>query len=129
MSSHPTKITFFEFLTPLITSGQKTITIRDESESHYVPNTEVEVFTLETDRKVCDIKILSVEPLNFDEINEFHAEQEAIELPKLKQLIREIYPNIDKLFVIKYELIKKQTKKLDDWSNSSYSTAHERKNK
>ncbi|TOO01531.1 ASCH domain-containing protein, partial [Vibrio parahaemolyticus] len=39
MSSHPTKITFFEFLTPLITSGQKTITIRDESESHYVPNT------------------------------------------------------------------------------------------
>ncbi|HHG3119769.1 TPA: N(4)-acetylcytidine aminohydrolase [Vibrio parahaemolyticus] len=129
MSSHPTKITFFEFLTPLITSGQKTITIRDESESHYVPNTEVEVFTLETDRKVCDIKILSVEPLNFDEINEFHAEQEAIELPKLKQLIREIYPNIDKLFVIKYELIKKQIKKLDDWSNSSYSTAHERKNK
>ncbi|WP_257976887.1 N(4)-acetylcytidine aminohydrolase [Vibrio parahaemolyticus] len=129
MSSHPTKITFFEFLTPLITSGQKTITIRDESESHYVPNTEVEVFTLETDRKVCDIKILSVEPLNFDEINEFHAEQEAIELPKLKQLIREIYPNIDKLFVIEYELIKKQTKKLDDWSNLSYSTAHERKNK
>lgn len=130
MSSHPTKITFFEFLTPLITSGQKTITIRDESESHYVPNTEVEVFTLETDRKVCDIKILSVEPLNFDEINEFHAEQEAIELPKLKQLIREIYPNIDKLFVIEYELIKKvDHKKLDDWSNSSYSTAHERKNK
>ncbi|MDF4782072.1 ASCH domain-containing protein, partial [Vibrio parahaemolyticus] len=65
MPSHPTKITFFEFLTPLITSGKKTITIRDESESHYVPNTEVEVFTLETDRKVCDIKIRSVEPLHF----------------------------------------------------------------
>ena len=74
MSSHPTKITFFEFLTPLITAGKKTITIRDESESHYVPNTEVEVFTLETDRKVCDIKILSVAPLKFDDINEFHAE-------------------------------------------------------
>ncbi|TON16746.1 ASCH domain-containing protein, partial [Vibrio parahaemolyticus] len=26
---------------------------------------------------------------------------------KLKQLIREIYPDIDKLFVIEYELIKK----------------------
>ncbi|HHX8499368.1 TPA: N(4)-acetylcytidine aminohydrolase [Vibrio diabolicus] len=106
MSSHPTKITFFEFLTPLITSGKKTITIRDKSESHYVPNTEVEVFTLETDRKVCNIKIRSVEPLNFEYINEFHAEQEAIELPKLKQLIREIYPNTDTLFVIEYELIK-----------------------
>lgn len=106
MSSHPTKITFFEFLTPLITAGKKTITIRDESESHYVPNTEVEVFTLETDRKVCDIKILSVAPLKFDDVNESHAEQEAIELPKLKELIREIYPNIDELYVIEYELIK-----------------------
>ncbi|MFN1548067.1 N(4)-acetylcytidine aminohydrolase [Vibrio natriegens] len=106
MSPHPTTITFFEFLTPLITSGKKTITIRDKSESHYIPNTEVEVFTLETNRKVCDIKILSVNPLNFDEINEFHAEQEAMELPKLKQLIREIYPDTDTLFVIEYELLK-----------------------
>lgn len=71
-----------------------------------MPNTEVEVFTLETDRKVCDIKILSVAPLKFDDINEFHAEQEAIELPKLKELIREIHPNIDELYVIEYELIK-----------------------
>ncbi len=107
MSSHPTKITFFEFLTPLITSGKKIITIRDESESHYVPGTEVEVFTLETDRKVCDIKILSVEPIHFDEINKFHAEQEAIELPELKQLIREIYPDTDTLFVIEYRLLEK----------------------
>lgn len=101
----PTKITFFEFLTPLITAGKKTITIRDESESHYVPETEVEVYTLETDQKVCNIKILSVTPLHFDDINEFHAEQESIELPKLKALIREIYPNTDTLFEISYELV------------------------
>lgn len=101
----PTKITFFEFLTPLITAGKKTITIRDESESHYVPGTEVEVYTLETDQKVCNIKILSVNPLHFDDINEFHAEQESIELPKLKALIREIYPNTDTLFEISYELV------------------------
>ena len=101
----PSKITFFEFLTPLITSGKKTITIRDESESHYVPGSKVEVFTLETDQKVCNIRILSVKPLRFEDINQFHAEQEAIELPKLKQLIREIYPNTDSLFEISYELI------------------------
>lgn len=100
----PTKITFFEFLTPSIVSGKKTITIRDESESHYVPGTTVEVFTLETDKKVCEIKILSVEPLHFDNINEFHAQQEFMELPKLKELIREIYPNTDTLYVISYEL-------------------------
>ncbi|KOO09186.1 N(4)-acetylcytidine aminohydrolase [Vibrio hepatarius] len=105
MSSAPTKITFFEFLTPLVASGNKTITIRDESESHYVPGSIVEVFTLETDKKVCEVKILSVEPLHFDDINEFHAEQEYIELPKLKQLIREIYPDTDTLFVISYELV------------------------
>ncbi|MCG9750081.1 N(4)-acetylcytidine aminohydrolase [Vibrio brasiliensis] len=103
--SAPTKITFFEFLTPSIVAGKKTITIRDESESHYVPGTEVEVFTLETDEKVCNIKILSVKPLHFDDINEFHAEQEYIELPKLKTLIREIYPDTDTLFEISYQLV------------------------
>ena len=103
--SAPTKITFFEFLTPSIVAGKKTITIRDESESHYVPGTEVEVFTLETDEKVCHIKILSVKPLHFDDINEFHAEQEYMELPKLKTLIREIYPDTDTLFEISYQLV------------------------
>lgn len=101
----PTKITFFEFLTPLVASGKKTITIRDESEAHYVPGTQVDVHALETDEKICQVKILSVEPLHFDDINEFHAEQEYIELPKLKQLIREIYPNTDTLFVISYKLV------------------------
>lgn len=103
--SAPTKITFFEFLTPSIVAGKKTITIRDESESHYVPGTEVEVFTLETNEKVCNIKILSVKPLHFDDINEFHAEQEYMELPKLKTLIREIYPDTDTLFEISYQLV------------------------
>ncbi|WP_042988743.1 N(4)-acetylcytidine aminohydrolase [Vibrio cholerae] len=110
--SVPTQITFFEFLTPLVASGQKTITIRDKSENHYVPGTRVEVFTLETQRKVCEIDILAVEPLKFDEINEFHAEQEAIELPKLKALIQEIYPNIDELYVITYQLAKSSSARI-----------------
>ncbi len=71
------------------------------------PGPEVEVFTLETNRKVCNIRILSVEPIQFDEINEFHAEQEAIELPELKQLIREIYLDTETLFVIEYKLLEK----------------------
>ncbi|QIL86442.1 ASCH domain-containing protein [Vibrio sp. HDW18] len=104
--SIPSKITFFEFLTPLVASGQKTITIRDHAESHYVPGSRVEVFTLETDRKVCDIEIIAVEPLKFDDINQFHAEQEAMELPKLKSLIKQIYPNIDQLYMITYQLVK-----------------------
>ncbi|GLT16989.1 UPF0267 protein [Vibrio zhanjiangensis] len=101
----PTQITFFESLIPLITSGKKTITIRDKSESYYVPDSQVEVFTLETDKKVCDVKIVSVEPLRFDDINQGHAEQEFLPLPKLKQLIGDIYPNDDDLYVITFELI------------------------
>ncbi|MFQ3175616.1 MAG: hypothetical protein ACJAYB_000760 [Psychromonas sp.] len=99
------KITFFEFLTPLIKSGKKTITIRDKSESHYIVGSQVEVFTLETDNKVCNIEIISVEPIGFDEINEFHAQQEYLTLPRLKELIKEIYPHTNELFVITYKLM------------------------
>ena len=66
---------------------------------------ELDDALVEKDEKVCEIKILAVEPLDFNDINEFHAEQEAIELPKLKQLIREIYPSTDDLFLITYELV------------------------
>ena len=106
MSSPPTKITFFQSLVPLITSGNKTITIRDEKESHYVPDTKVVVYTLETNERVGVIRIISVNPLAFGEINEFHAQQEGMELGALKKLIREVYPGVDELFVIEYELIK-----------------------
>ncbi|MBI9104296.1 MAG: ASCH domain-containing protein [Spirochaetales bacterium] len=101
----PTKITFFEFLIPFVVSGKKTITIRDESESHYVPGTIVEVHALETDKRACTIEIESVEPLKYDDINTFHAQQEYMDLPELKRLIREIYPDIEELFVISYKLI------------------------
>lgn len=101
----PTQISFFEFLTPLISSGKKTITIRDKTESHYVVDSQVEVVTLETNQRICDIKIESVKPIKFDEINEFHAQQEAMSLPTLQKLIKEVYPNTDELFVITYKLI------------------------
>ncbi|WP_028774015.1 N(4)-acetylcytidine aminohydrolase [Shewanella waksmanii] len=101
----PSTITFFEFLTPLVASGKKTITIRDEAESHYVPGTQVAVFTLETQVKVCDIEILSVEPILFSELNQFHAEQEYLPLDKLKQIIRDVYPDTEQLYVISFKLI------------------------
>lgn len=100
---HPTKITFFEWLIPFVEEGKKTITIRDEAESHYVPGTEVDVHVLETDRKVCRIRIESVERITFGQINEDHAMQEYMDLPRLKRVIKDIYPDTDKLFVISYK--------------------------
>ncbi|GAL14982.1 RNA-binding domain protein [Vibrio astriarenae] len=58
----PTEITFFEFLTPLITAGKKTITIRDEAESHYVPGTVVDVYTLESKSHVGKLKLKPLSP-------------------------------------------------------------------
>ncbi len=104
--THPTKITFFEWLTPLISSGKKTITIRNDAEKDYVPQSLVDVYTLETDTYVCQIKILSVEKIHFEDINAYHAEQEFIPLDKLKALIKEIYPDEDIFYVISYALVK-----------------------
>ena len=56
-------------------------------------------------KKVCEIEIRSVSPLGFEEINEFHAEQEAMPLDELKVLINKIYPSTNKLYVISYKLV------------------------
>ncbi len=105
MNSAPGKITFFERFEAAILSGDKTITIRDKAESHYVAGTNVAVHTLETDRKFCDINILSVEPVYFDDLNEFHAQQEHMSLAELKTIIREIYPETNDLYVIEFNLL------------------------
>ncbi|HDL4941841.1 TPA: ASCH domain-containing protein [Mannheimia haemolytica] len=99
------KITFFSRFEADILSGKKTITIRDKSESYFQPNQELAVFTNETDRFFANIKVLSVTPIVFDELNEQHAKQENMNLAELKQVIREIYPNDNAFFVIEFTLI------------------------
>ncbi|AGI31875.1 TPA: ASCH domain-containing protein [Mannheimia haemolytica] len=99
------KITFFSRFEADILSGKKTITIRDKSESYFQPNQELAVFTNETDRFFANIKVLSVTPIVFDELNEQHAKQENMSLAELKQVIREIYPNDNAFFVIEFTLI------------------------
>lgn len=106
MDNIPDTITFFERLIPLVVSGEKVITIRDETESHYVPGTVVKVYALETSKYATEIEILSVEPLSYEDIGEYHAKQEAMPLDTLKKLIREIYPTEQFLYVIHYRLAK-----------------------
>lgn len=104
----PTSITFFQRLLPLILSGQKTITIRDESESHYQAGSVVQVFPYdggEGATAVCRIQINSVEGIAWEDIGEIHAQQEGMGLEELKTLLREIYPHANRLFVISYQLL------------------------
>ena len=101
----PSTMTFFERFEADILSGKKTITIRDDSEKYYQPGSVVKVSTLENDREFCSLKILSVTPILFADLSDFHAQQENMALPELKCVIQEIYPGIEQLYVIQYELV------------------------
>lgn len=98
-------ITFFERFEADILSGKKTITIRDETEKDYALNSVVQVSTYEEGRWFCQLRIQSIAPIKVSELSDFHAKQENMALPELKDIIQEIYPNIEKLYVISYELI------------------------
>jgi uncharacterized protein YqfB (UPF0267 family) len=98
------QITFFQRFEADILAGKKTITIRDESESDYSVGSIVQVSTLEQQRPFCQIKITGVEPTPFQALNEYHAQQENMPLAVLKSLIQEIYPGIERLFVITFKL-------------------------
>ncbi|WGE58310.1 N(4)-acetylcytidine aminohydrolase [Actinobacillus equuli] len=98
-------ITFFSRFEADILAGKKTITIRDKSESYFQPQQELKVFTNETNRFFADIRVISVTPIHFEQLNEQHAKQENMSLAELKQVIREIYPNDNNFFVIEFELI------------------------
>lgn len=98
------EITFFERFEADILSGKKTITIRDESEKDYLSGSVVDVSTFEEGRWFCQLKIMSVKPIAFDDLTELHAQQENLTLLELKSIIREIYPNTNELFIIEYQL-------------------------
>ncbi|WNC70406.1 N(4)-acetylcytidine aminohydrolase [Thalassotalea nanhaiensis] len=98
-------ILFFERFEVDILSGAKTITIRDKTEKNFLPNTIVQVSTYETRRWFCQILIKDVQPIRYDELSEFHANQENMSLEELKAVIDEIYPNVRDLYVITYVLL------------------------
>jgi uncharacterized protein YqfB (UPF0267 family) len=50
----------------------------------------------------CFIEVLSVTPVRLDALTERHAQQENMSLGELKQVIKEIYPGLDALFVIEF---------------------------
>ncbi|MCG9755069.1 N(4)-acetylcytidine aminohydrolase [Shewanella insulae] len=99
------KITFFERFEADILSGAKTITLRDESESHFRVGDRLSVSTFETGRYFCDIQVVRVEAVAFEALNSRHAEQENMSLEQLKTVITEIYGEIETLYLIEYRLL------------------------
>lgn len=105
MTQNMNNITFFSRFDADILAGKKNITIRDKSEAYFQPKQELKVFTNETNLFFADIRVISVTPIRFEQLNEQHAKQENMSLAELKQVIREIYPNDNDFFVIEFELI------------------------
>jgi len=98
-------ITFFERFEADILSSKKNITIRDESEKDYDLNSIVQVSTYENDRWFCAIKIIAVQAITFNQLTDFHAKQENMSLVELQAIIQDIYPNIENLYVISFQLV------------------------
>lgn len=68
-----------------ILAGRKTITIRDESESHFKTGDVLRVGRFEDDGYFCTIEVTATSTVTLDTLTEKHAEQENMTLPELKR--------------------------------------------
>ena len=103
----PTLMTFFARFEADILAGTKTITIRDSSERDYLPGSIVTLATYETGRVFAQVNILAVTAILFSALTDLHAEQENMSLDQLKQVIAEIYPGEQQLYVVAFQHIVK----------------------
>ncbi|XPE48430.1 N(4)-acetylcytidine aminohydrolase [Shigella flexneri] len=87
----PNDITFFQRFQDDILAGRKTITIRDESESHLKTADVLRVWRLEDDGYSHHRSHRNLNH-NAGGLTEKHAEQENMTLPELKKVIADIYP-------------------------------------
>ncbi|GAA4649954.1 N(4)-acetylcytidine aminohydrolase [Kistimonas scapharcae] len=95
-------ITFFSRFESDILADRKTITIRDQSESHFQPGEILTVARNEDDQYFCHIRVNAVTPIHFDALNEQHAVQENMTLEELKSVIQTIYPGQNEFVVIDF---------------------------
>lgn len=98
-------ITFFTRFQEDILAGRKTITIRDESESHFKAGDILRVGRYEDDGYFCTIEVVGTSTVTLNTLNEKHAEQENMTLPELKAVIGDIYPGQQQFYVIDFKCL------------------------
>ncbi len=101
----PNDITFFTRFQEDILAGRKTITIRDESESHFKAGDILRVGRYEDDGFFCAIEVVGTSTVTLDTLNEKHAEQENMTLQELKAVISDIYPGQQQFYVIDFKCL------------------------
>ncbi|ELY2669995.1 N(4)-acetylcytidine aminohydrolase [Cronobacter sakazakii] len=98
-------ITFYTRFQQDILAGTKTITIRDESEAHFMPGQRLRTGRYEDNGYFCTLEVLSVTPVTLAQLDEEHARQENMTLAELKKVIADIYPGINELYVIAFKKV------------------------
>lgn len=88
-----------------ILAGRKTITIRDESESHFKTGDILRVGRFEDDGYFCTIEVVGTSTVTLDTLSEKHAQQENMTLDELKRVITEIHPNQTQFYVIDFKCV------------------------
>lgn len=101
----PNDITFFQRFQDDILAGRKTITIRDESESHFRVGDVLRVGRYEDDGYFCTIEVVRTSSVTLDSLTEQHAQQENMSLSKLKDVIADIYPGQNQFYVIDFKVV------------------------
>lgn len=88
-----------------ILAGRKTITIRDESESHFKTGDVLRVGRFEDDGYFCTIEVTATSTVTLDTLTEKHAKQENMTLTELKKVIADIYPDQTQFYVIEFKCL------------------------
>lgn len=101
----PNDITFFQRFQDDILAGRKTITLRDESESHFRTGDILRVGRYEDDGYFCTIKVVGTSMTTFDSLTEEHAQQENMSLAELRNVIADIYPGQNQFYVIDFKVL------------------------
>ena len=101
----PNDITFFQRFQEDILAGRKTITIRDESESHFKAGDILRVGRYEDEGYFCTVEVIRASTVTLDALSEKHAQQENMSLEALKVVIDEIYPNQSQFYVIEFKCL------------------------
>ncbi|MCI1678481.1 MAG: N(4)-acetylcytidine aminohydrolase [Ewingella americana] len=99
-------ITFFSRFETDILAERKTITLREASDAQFSAGDKVRVSRYEDQVFFCNIEVIAVTPVLFSELNQRHADQENMTLAQLREVISEIYPGLNELFMIEFRLLK-----------------------
>lgn len=87
-------------------SGKKTATIRVKDDSDYYAGQIVGALTHEGGDTFCHIQIISIEPVQYSELNRRHANAEYLPFVfMLKWIIRRIYPGERDLLFIRFKVL------------------------